>query len=125
MRFLLALLMLTSCFSSEKVPREIIMAKAREADPELELVMPESLDVPVVDCKSYVPRCFAGYKVKVKKIALIALEYENDEQALRAAKRINGYVHGNWAFDQVTGEPILERFVQKTFGAVKARDLGN
>ena len=44
---------------------------------------------------------------------MICVEYQKADQALAFGQTIDGYVVKNWLFDQVTGEPILEKFVQK------------
>lgn len=94
---------------------------ARNAEPSFEVVMPESIAQRVVKCEDYSIPCLNGYKIKIKKMTIIVLEYPDVDIAYKAARRIDGYVTRNWVFDDVTGEPILERFVQKTFKAYRAR----
>ena len=51
---------------------------------------------------------------------MAALFYDDQKDALKAAKRIKGYVSRNWVLDEVRGEPVLERFVVKYLKAKKA-----
>jgi hypothetical protein len=48
------------------------------------------------------------------------LYYLNQDRALKSAKRIRGYVSRNWVFDDVRGEPILERLIMKHMDAKPA-----
>ncbi len=57
--------------------------------------------------------------MKVRNLDLIAVEFLTEEQAKYAAKKIRGYYVGNWIFDDVTGEPILEEFVSRALDAKK------
>ncbi len=127
MKLLLIILSLSllSC-SKDRPPNyspEEMLAKGREADPTLELVIPKSITESVVNCYSYTPPCRFGYKIIVKRIEMIALYYEDQDDALKAAKRAKAYIARNWVFDDVVGEPILERFVKQQFGAVLAEKV--
>ncbi len=122
MKYLLLLCFILSC-SSDKAPtysRQQIFKMARKGDPDLSLVAPKSISEAVIECRDYTPACRYGYKVIIKKITMIALFYEAPENALKAAKRIRGYTSRNWVFDDVRGEPILERFVVKHLEAKPA-----
>lgn len=119
--YLLLVFLFAAC-SEEHVSRQELVQVAMKAESDIHLVMPDKIDVPVVDCHQYDPPCFTGHKVKIKGLELVALEYQENKQAFMVAKEINGLVYMNWVFDQVIGEPILERFVKNNFNAVKARD---
>lgn len=93
---------------------------ARAGDPKLKLIIPKSISEAIVDCGEYTPPCRYGMKAIIKKIELKALFYDHQEDALKAAKRIKGYISRNWVLDDVAGEPILERFVVKYLEAKKA-----
>lgn len=123
MKLLFTLLLLASCSGPETYDHLQIMEMARKGDPDLEIMLPPSLDKPLVYCSYYKPPCFTGYKVKIKKLMVTALEYKDPMAALISAKAIDGYIARNWVFDDVRGEPILERFVVKYLGAKLARDI--
>ncbi len=53
----------------------------------------------------------------VKNLRFFAIEFENEDQALKEATRLNQYYSKNYLFDQVEGEPVLEDFVISTFKA--------
>lgn len=124
MRFVLLLFLLFGC---EERPSSVdnlaLLEMAREVESDIELVVPKSFDHVLVDCKGYTPSCSAGYKVKVRGITVVALHYLTFEDAYRAARRINAYWFRNWVFDDVKGEPVLERFVIKAFDAKLAREM--
>jgi hypothetical protein len=100
-----------------------VLKMAKEEEPSLVVMVPPSLDKPLIYCDTYTPPCKAGYKIVIKGMVMIPLEYKTVREAYDAARRINGYWVRNWAFDDTNGEPILERFVIKVFGAKKAREM--
>ena len=95
----------------------------KKGDPDLKVIIPGSISETVVDCNEYTPACRYGLKVIVKNISLKALFYDDQKNALSAAKRFNGYISRNWALDDVRGEPILERYVVKYLNAVPVSTL--
>lgn len=125
MKFLLALLfILTSCDDTpSNWDNFTVLDMAKEVEPNLRVMVPESFDKPVVDCKLYKPACKAGYKIKLRGMMIMPLEYTNYKDAYDCARRINAYWVKNWVFDDIIGEPILERFIEKTYGAKKAREV--
>lgn len=121
MKFLIFLFILAGCSKSEpNLEREQILAMARKGDPKLEIVLPKTISEAVVDCNHYEPKCQNGYKVIVMGLEMIGLYYLSQDDAKTAAKKIKGYRTRNWVFDDVTGEPILERFVKKHLEAQPA-----
>jgi len=121
MKFLILplFLILLSCTDDRphNYSKEEIFMMAREGDPEVEVIVPKSISESLVNCTDYKPACRYGFRVKIKRIQMVAIYYENQDNALKAATRIRGYVARNWVFDEVKGEPILERFVKKYFDA--------
>lgn len=93
---------------------------AKKGDPDLHVVIPKNLADKLVDCAEYTPPCRYGIIVIVKNVKMKPLYYDDQKKAYEAAKRIRGYVARNWVLDDVTGEPVLERFVTKYLEAVKA-----
>ena len=112
-----------SCSKKQVASKEEVFSMAYAIDPKIELVIPDSISSTVVNCSDYDPPCAHGHKVRIKKIDLIALEYLDAKMALSVAKKINGYAYYNWVFDLATGEPVLERFIEKAYGVKKARSL--
>lgn len=103
-----------SCSCSEKKPiwtKEQMLGFAREADPNMKIKIGD-LSKTLVDCRDYTPVCRTGYRVVIKNLMFNALEYNKPEDALVAAKRIRGYYSRNWVFDEVRGEPVLERIIK-------------
>lgn len=118
---LLILLFLFSCTSDAPTySRDEFLDMARKGDPNLTLVAPKSISHAVIQCSDYTPRCRYGVKVVVKNLEMGVLFYEKPADALKAAKRIKGYISRNWVLDDVRGEPVLERFVKKYLNATAA-----
>ena len=120
---LIFLLSLFSCSNDDTIAREKPLDRARDNDETFEVLIPPSMDKPLVNCYEYKPACSGGYKVKIKRLEVIALQYDNAQDALKSAKRIQGYWLKNWAFDDVAGEPVLERFFETHMKAVKASEV--
>jgi hypothetical protein len=53
-----------------------------------------------------------------KRIKFFAIKFINEETAKNEAIRLNQYYSRNYLFDRVEGEPVLEDYVIKTFGAI-------
>ena len=81
-------------------------------------VMPTGMD-DIIPCDRYGKGCLSVHRAKYKTIQLIYIEMDSEENARESAKRINAWYSHNWVFDDVSGEPLLERFVQNAYKAVK------
>lgn len=119
---LFLLLSLTfSCNDKKEEPnysKEALYKLAQDADPNVTFVLPKSINEGV-NCSSYSDGCMSAHIVKVKNIDLIAVEYPSKADAIWAAKKIRAYYVRNWVLDDVRGEPVLEKFVEKYLGAKK------
>jgi len=91
---------------------------AQEVDPSVAVVLPRNINEGV-SCTSYSEGCHSAHIVKIRNLDIIAVEFMNQDQAILCAKKIRGFYSRNWVFDDVTGEPILEKFVEKNLGAKK------
>lgn len=101
---------------------------AIKGDPTIELV-PISNSEPEkrVLCSNYpTDGCIngSGKRIKISKVEMLTIQYESVEQARLAAFTIDQWYAGNWVFDDVTNEPVLESFVQKVFQAKRPTQLG-
>ena len=122
MRLLIIMMMAFSFSCTDEKPNlnqlELLeLIKSLESD--VEVLVPPSLDKPLVYCYKYLPPCKRGYKVKIKGLEVTALLYETKKNAKESAISLKGYQYRNWAFDQVRTEPILERFFEDEVGAKK------
>lgn len=118
---LLGLSILTaSCSETKelKYSKEELYFMAVKADPDVSFVLPKSI-TEGIQCSDYSEGCVAGHTVKVKNLELIAVEFMTEKEAIYAAKKYRGYYVRNWLLDDVTGEPILEKFVTEKLGAKK------
>src|SRR5690606_9200581 len=109
-----------SCSKEEKTysPTEM-WDIAKKADPTIELV-PITDATKRVLCENYpAPGCVdgSGKRILVSKVELLTIQYETVEQARNAAFQIDQWHAGNWLFDDVSNEPVLESVVQKVFDA--------
>lgn len=96
-----------------------LLSFIRELESDVKVMVPPSLDKPLVFCYEYKPACLQGYKVKIKGLEVSALYYEDQSNAKKSAKSVRGYLFRNWVFDQVRDEPILERFFENKVKAKK------
>ena len=118
--------LLSSCTKDDSVPNysnQDFLKMAREGDPDLKVLIPSGISEALVHCSEYTPECRYGLKVIVKQLQLKALFYDSQTDALEAAKRVKGYVSRNWVLDDAVGEPILERFVEKSLKGKKALEI--
>lgn len=99
-----------------------MLSMARKGDPNLKIKIP-SIDKALVHCSDYTPSCRLGYIAVIYNLELKILYYEDQTKALKAAKRIKGYVVRNWVLDEVNGEPILEKFAKKYLSAQLASEV--
>lgn len=111
-----------SCSKEEKTysPTEM-WSIAIKADPTIELV-PISVndESKRVLCINYATEgCVegSGKRILVSKVELLTIQFETAAQARAAALKIDQWYAGNWLFDDVTNEPVLESFVTKVFNA--------
>ena len=103
-----------------------MMERARKVEPSVDVILPKDINSGV-RCKSdagelvYGVGCQSAFLVKVGDIDLLAVEFDSEEHAQADALRLGQYYFANWLFDDVTGEPSLERFVKEAFGAVNPK----
>lgn len=111
MRILLLLSILSAaCTKEVKYSKEDLLSKALKADPTISFTLPKSI-TEGVSCTDYPTGCLSAHVVRVKNLDMIAVEFMSEGEAKLAAKKVRGYYSRNWLFDDVTGEPILEKFV--------------
>lgn len=96
-----------------------MLEMARIADPNMQIEI-GTIEKAAVTCGEYKIPCKTGYLVKLKKMEIKALYYEDQDSAMKSAKRLRAYIARNWVFDDVRGEPILERLVIKHMHAKPA-----
>ncbi len=91
---------------------------AKDADATTTFILPRSMEEGV-HCTDYPEGCMSAHTVQVQNLNFIGVEFLTEEQAKFAAKKLRGYYSRNWLFDDVTGEPTLEKFVVKSLEAKK------
>ena len=116
--FLITSFILSGCTKELKYSKEQLYSKALKADSSVTFILPKNL-TDGVHCTDYTEGCVAGHNVQVRKLDFIAVEFMTEAQAKYAAKKVRGYYSRNWLFDDVAGEPILERFVTEHLEAKK------
>ena len=115
MKIFILILFLFSCTKKEAIyTKEDLFYMAREKDPTAQLILPANINE-AVDCSEYGEGCHTGHRVLVKGLEMIAVEFDTHANAMMAAKSIKAWVARNWLFDDVTGEPELEKFVKEAF----------
>lgn len=115
---LLVVFIAASCTKELKYSKEEIYAIAKAADSSVTFILPKSISEGV-NCADYAEGCQSAHIVQVRGIDFIAVEFMTEAQAKFGAKKIRGYYIRNWVFDDVTGEPTLEKFVSESLKAQK------
>ncbi len=99
-----------SCTKQVKYSKEALLAKAQAVDSTITVILPKSM-AEGVTCVEYSEGCLSAHIVRIKHLDLIAVEFMSVGEAKLAAKKFRGYYTHNWMLDDVTGEPVLEKFV--------------
>lgn len=118
-------LFLFGCTKDKRMDRFELLAIARKVEPTVEPLLAKDLQSGVRCSKNdgtpiYGPGCLGAFQVKVGLIDMIVLEYESEKLAKAEAERLGQWYYLNWVFDDVSGEPYLEEFITKAFGATYA-----
>lgn len=90
---------------------------AMKCDKSIEQLRLNDLNRPV--CAKYPEGCVQEFvfRYKIRLVEMAVLMYRTPELAQKAAKELNQFYVRNWLFDEVKGEPVLEDYVTKCFGA--------
>lgn len=110
------LLLISSCKEEAIYDKVTIMGMAKELDPKIIEVLPESIDKGV-QCSTYGAGCVGAFVVRTSMVEFIMVRFEQVDMARRKATELGGYYSRNWFFDEVRGEPVLEDFVLRAFKA--------
>ncbi len=95
-------------------------------DPKVELVpIPNHEAHRRVVCSQYGAGCIkgSGKRVLVRKVELIVIQFNTEEDAKKEAARLGQWYARNWLLDDVHNEPVLEDFVVRAFKAKKGQAL--
>lgn len=107
-----------SCTKEVKYSKEALYDKAKAADASVTFILPKGI-TEGVNCSDYTSGCVSAHTVRVQNIDMIAVEFMTEQDAIYAAKKFRGYYYYNWMFDDVSGEPALEKFVTEKLEAKK------
>ncbi len=126
--FLLLTLCLLSCSDKATYTRTEMLHMAKNYDPHLELVIPKDLSSGV-RCVTpgggpyYGEGCVSAFTVKSGYLDFVILEFDSEKAAKNEAARLKQFYTRNWVFDDVSKEPLLEKFVKKAFRAKRAKNI--
>ncbi len=105
---LLFLVVFTSCTNKERSYTLLEISElVRKGDPDMKTVLGKDMDAGI-KCSDYGPGCLSARRMMVRKVDMGVVEFETPEQARVVAKKIDQYYLGNWVFDDIVGEPVLE-----------------
>jgi len=124
MKYLAIIFLLFACAKEEETyTKAEIYSMAIKHDEKAELIIPESIEEGV-KCSEYGPGCKAAFLAKIFGLEIRVIEYENSEFARKDAITMGEFYKGTWVFDEIAGEPVLERFVTKVYKATNpAREI--
>tara|TARA_X000000950_G_C13879352_1_gene646222 strand:- start:1402 stop:1752 length:351 start_codon:yes stop_codon:yes gene_type:complete len=96
---------------------------AKKYNPNVKLVLAEEIGGgPICAGRDgeipYGAGCKKIFEVQVDMLILRCVEFDTVENAQKEAFKLKEYSFKNWLFDEVTGEPPLEKFVKEAFGAI-------
>jgi len=118
LKSLLLLVLLIGCSKPLLWTKEQLYVKGFKKDASLKFVLPSKMNEGVT-CAEYGDGCVGAHIVSVRNLEMIAVEFLDEKSAVSASKRLRGYHSRNWLFDDVTGEPLLEKFVVDALEAKK------
>lgn len=111
---LLCLIFIFSFSCTKNVERNFnlleISDMVRKGDPDMKTVLGKDMDAGI-SCTTYGPGCLSARRMMVRRVDMGVVEFQNPNQARVVAKKIDQYYLGNWVFDDVVGEPVLEEFM--------------
>ena len=67
--------------------------------------------------------CLGIFRVRVRKVEFLIIEFRTVKIARDLARRLDAYYLGNWVFDEVRGEPVLDSWIVNVLKAVPGRDV--
>lgn len=123
MRVLLFIFLVFSfgCTKKEKLLNKMdILKLVWKADKTAKLIKPKDI-TGGIKCSNYGPGCKAGHTGRIIGLEMIFLEFDSEKNAKVEALKIDGYYYKNWVYDDVSGEPDLEKFVEKHLKGIRAR----
>lgn len=117
-KVLCILFVAVSCTKKEVIysKEDMIGMVPKEGPEKMEILLARNLN-DVIPCSDYGAGCLSAHRLRVKNLDFIAIEFNDGEQAMLAAQRIRGWTVSNWLFDDVEGEPVLERWLVEHYKA--------
>ena len=108
------------CWESTQYTRREFYQLGKKSAPQLKIVRPGE-EERWSSCFDYGRGCEEILNLSYQGVSFICVRYQDAGQAIQFGRSIDAYVAKNWLLDDVSGEPILERFVQRAWKAQKAR----
>ena len=109
---------LVSCGNDMHYTRRQFYQLGRAHDPNFSVVVDEEMR-DWARCFDYGQGCVETFTAIYQGVSFVCVQYERAEQAQYSARALNAYLVKNWLLDQVRGEPTLEQFVIKAWGATR------
>jgi hypothetical protein len=117
--FLLMFLGILGC-SEDVHDKKSLLLLTLEHDKNASVILPESIDKGI-KCSDYGEGCKSAHMVKILDLETIFVEFDTQANAKKGATKINAMYSLNWVFDDVVGEPILEKFFARVYEAKYAK----
>ena len=117
-KLLLLFIFISSCSGEENYSPMDIFMKAYKFDSTIEEVVIKDSSRSI-HCTNYPEGCipYSPKRFKIRLVEMAVIQYRSQSLACQAALKLDEYYVGNWIFDNVKNEPVLESFVKQVYNA--------
>ena len=93
-----------------------------EGPDKIEIILARNIN-DVIPCSNYGDGCLSVHRLRAQNLDFLAIEFTHPDLAKKAAQKIHGWTVQNWLFDDVEGEPVLQRWLQKYYKGERFKPL--
>lgn len=122
--FFCLLFLTIACTKKEVIysKEQMLKMAPNEGPDKVEIILARNLN-DVIPCSTYGDGCLSVHRLRAQNLDFLAIEFTHGELAKKAALKIHGWTVENWLFDDIDGEPVLQRWLQKYYKGVRFKPL--